>query len=196
MRNQKGITLIALVITIVVLLILAGVTISLTAGKNGALSQARKAVSANDIATAAEEINISASDAQMRFYDAWNTNQNAKSINYYGLSVDGNSYQANCSKAKAIGLCKEEDTAVGGGKVYVKYITNGDVAIYFEITVNSDDTYSISKGYSAKDTTLTDADKTLLTDTLAKKTYTLAKGTSLEEEDAVDPGAATNTTEG
>ena len=44
MKNQKGITLIALVITIIVLLILAGVTISLTVGKNGALSRARTAV--------------------------------------------------------------------------------------------------------------------------------------------------------
>ena len=35
MKNQKGITLVALVITIVVLLILAGVTISMVMGPNG-----------------------------------------------------------------------------------------------------------------------------------------------------------------
>jgi type II secretory pathway pseudopilin PulG len=40
MRNQKGITLIALVITIIVLLILAGVTIAMLSGENGILSRA------------------------------------------------------------------------------------------------------------------------------------------------------------
>ena len=41
--NQKGITLIALVITIIVLLILAGVAISMLSGENGILNQAASA---------------------------------------------------------------------------------------------------------------------------------------------------------
>lgn len=43
MRNQKGITLIALVITIIVLLILAGVSIAMLAGDNGLLTRSRQA---------------------------------------------------------------------------------------------------------------------------------------------------------
>ena len=39
-KNSKGITLIALVITIIVLLILAGVTIATLTGDNGILTQA------------------------------------------------------------------------------------------------------------------------------------------------------------
>ena len=42
-RKQKGITLIALVITIIVLLILAGVSIAMLTGENGILTQAKKA---------------------------------------------------------------------------------------------------------------------------------------------------------
>ena len=42
-RKNKGITLIALVITIIVLLILAGVSIAMLTGENGILSQAQKA---------------------------------------------------------------------------------------------------------------------------------------------------------
>lgn len=42
-KNSKGITLIALVITIIVLLILAGVTIATLTGENGILNQAGKA---------------------------------------------------------------------------------------------------------------------------------------------------------
>ena len=43
MRNQKGITLIALVITIIVLLILAGVSIAMLTGENGILTNAQDA---------------------------------------------------------------------------------------------------------------------------------------------------------
>lgn len=43
LKGQKGITLVALVITIIVLLILAGVTITLTLGENGIFKTAEKA---------------------------------------------------------------------------------------------------------------------------------------------------------
>ena len=42
-KNIKGITLITLVVTIIVLLILAGVSISMLTGQNGILTQAQKA---------------------------------------------------------------------------------------------------------------------------------------------------------
>lgn len=42
-KRQNGITLIALIITIIVLIILAGVATSLTIGKNGILEKARLA---------------------------------------------------------------------------------------------------------------------------------------------------------
>ena len=45
LRKNKGITLIALVITIIVLLILAGVSIAMLTGQNGILTQAQKAKS-------------------------------------------------------------------------------------------------------------------------------------------------------
>ena len=43
LKGQRGITLVALVITIIVLLILAGITISLTLGQNGILKRAEDA---------------------------------------------------------------------------------------------------------------------------------------------------------
>ena len=43
MKNQSGITLVALVVTIVVLLILAGVSINLVLGENGLIAQAKDA---------------------------------------------------------------------------------------------------------------------------------------------------------
>ena len=58
MKNQKGITLIALVITIIVLLILAGVTIAMLTGKNGILNKATGAGSETEKATAEEAIKM------------------------------------------------------------------------------------------------------------------------------------------
>ena len=42
MKNNKGITLVALVVTIVVLLILAGVSINLVIGDNGIITKASR----------------------------------------------------------------------------------------------------------------------------------------------------------
>jgi len=58
MRNQKGITLIALVITIIVLLILAGVSIAMLTGENGILTNASEAQARTDYNNAVEKIDI------------------------------------------------------------------------------------------------------------------------------------------
>ena len=57
-KNVKGITLIALVITIIVLLILAGVVIATLTGDNGILGKAKTAKITNDEEKAKEQIKI------------------------------------------------------------------------------------------------------------------------------------------
>ena len=57
-KNNKGITLIALVITIIVLLILAGVTIATLTGENGILTRANEAKKETGKAKAKEQIQI------------------------------------------------------------------------------------------------------------------------------------------
>lgn len=57
-KNQKGITLIALVITIIVLLILAGVSIAMLTGNNGILTQANNAKTNTAEAQTKEIINM------------------------------------------------------------------------------------------------------------------------------------------
>lgn len=58
MKGRKGITLIALIVTIIILLILAGVTISALMGENGTVNQAVDAKFKNTLATIEEQINI------------------------------------------------------------------------------------------------------------------------------------------
>ena len=58
LKNSKGITLIALVITIIVLLILAGVTIATLTGENGILTQASKAKDQTTESDAIERVQV------------------------------------------------------------------------------------------------------------------------------------------
>ena len=55
LKQKNGITLIALVITIIVLLILAGVSIAMLTGQNGILTQAQNASTQTEIAEAKEK---------------------------------------------------------------------------------------------------------------------------------------------
>ena len=63
LKNVKGITLIALVITIIVLLILAGVSIAMLTGENGILTQAQKAKNETENAARQEEMDLAELEA-------------------------------------------------------------------------------------------------------------------------------------
>lgn len=69
-KKENGITIIALIVTIVVLLILAGVSISLVINRNGIISKARVAKQETEIADEKEKINLSALAAQANNEDA------------------------------------------------------------------------------------------------------------------------------
>lgn len=58
MKNQKGITLIALVITIIVLLILAGVSIAMLTGDNGIITKATEATTNTKRGEAKEAVRL------------------------------------------------------------------------------------------------------------------------------------------
>ena len=64
-KKQRGITLIALVITIIVLLILAGVSISMLTGDNGILTQAQNAKEETEKAGIIEDLKLKILDKQM-----------------------------------------------------------------------------------------------------------------------------------
>ena len=55
MKNQKGVTLVALVVTIIVLIILAGISINLILGDNGIITLAKRAKENTELAKVEEE---------------------------------------------------------------------------------------------------------------------------------------------
>ena len=74
MKNNKGITLIALVITIIVLLILAGVSIAMLTGENGILTQATNSKTETTKAEAVEKINLALNAVKTEIYKQQVTN--------------------------------------------------------------------------------------------------------------------------
>lgn len=64
-KQTKGITLIALVITIIILLILAGIAISTLTGENGILTKASKAKEESNMANAKEKIQLAVMSYQI-----------------------------------------------------------------------------------------------------------------------------------
>ena len=69
MKEQKGITLIALVITIIVLLILAGVTIAMLTGNNSAPQKASEASIKDAIGAGKDAVTLTATQALADYYD-------------------------------------------------------------------------------------------------------------------------------
>lgn len=53
-KNKRGVTLIALIVTIIILLILAGVSISMLVGEDGVIEKARNAKQKTERATVIE----------------------------------------------------------------------------------------------------------------------------------------------
>ena len=64
-KEEKGITLVALVVTIIVLLILAGVAISLSIGNNGLFSRTKSASEVHLEKSATEKLEIALSNLQI-----------------------------------------------------------------------------------------------------------------------------------
>ncbi len=91
-KKAKGITLISLVITIIILLILAGVTLSLTLGDNGIITQAQKAKEAHEIAAIKEDFQLAILDKELEKGGTGLTQEELEEIagNYGELQEDGN----------------------------------------------------------------------------------------------------------
>ena len=85
MREQKGITLIALVITIIVLLILAGVSIAMLTGENGILTKATQSTEETAKGEATEAVKLAVSTVKADMLDS---TKNTADKTYSELTMD------------------------------------------------------------------------------------------------------------
>ena len=90
---QKGITLIALVITIIVLLILAGVSIAMLTGQKGILTQANNAKNATELASTKEKVELAVIGAISQTRDGTLKVGNLRTeLANYGGTVEGDTF--------------------------------------------------------------------------------------------------------
>lgn len=120
MKKQNGITLIALVITIIVLLILAGVSIAMLTGENGILNKATTSVSATKIAEAKEAAQLDVNTKMADYYDAKYTNGTTTYADFAAylaanklVSSDTNLYTVDATNGKTITLVPKGKDATG-----------------------------------------------------------------------------------
>ena len=94
LKERKGITLIALVITIIVLLILAGVSIAMLTGQNGILTQANNAKDETEQANAKEKVEsaVIATMSQSKRGTLDADKLVTEITNNYGGQVDGGAF--------------------------------------------------------------------------------------------------------
>ena len=131
--NEKGITLIALIVTIIVLLILASVSIAMLTGENGILIQAKKAKEETKIASEKEGLLLSVTNYQIDkkeenklgiiLYD-----KNAENSTIWDVIVaNGITYGTNWNYV-------EEGTNIDGyGKTKNKYLVNYETGEIIEL---------------------------------------------------------------
>ncbi len=84
--KEKGITLVALVITVVILIILASITLSFTLGENGIISKAQKAAQLTEEASANEEMGLYLTDIKLSQMD----NGNFRLADYLSSNIGKN----------------------------------------------------------------------------------------------------------
>ena len=115
LKNKNGVTLIALAVTIIVMLILAGVTISTLTGNSGITTNASKAKTKSYLADIKEEYEVYLSEKRMDDeYDLDTLYANDKTIRYEGNEV-GTGIAEICSSIKK---GDEKKFEIIKGKIY------------------------------------------------------------------------------
>lgn len=88
-KNEKGITLIALVVTIIVLLILAGIAINLTVGNNGLFTRAENAKEESEIAEVIDMARMDIMSEEVEKQGAITKQDLEKILEQYGSLPEG-----------------------------------------------------------------------------------------------------------
>ena len=140
MKKQRGITLIALVVTIVVLLILAGVSIAMLKGDNGIITKATEARQKTKIANIQEEVDLWKDERKM---DKLTSSSNAPTLNELLDNLENRNLITSEQKSEIHenGELTIDDQTI----VFAELIT-------FYITCNGDElTYKVEKGTTWKE---------------------------------------------
>ena len=143
-KNTKGITLVALIITVIILLILAGVTISLVIGDNGLITKSKQGVEESEMASIKEKAELTLDDLEFD-HVLRDTNVNTltqlKKLNsaFDGSYLQGNKVVVNNEKYDI--YLKNPTTVIVKKHPKVK---NGDLIVIYDVNQYSEENTNIS----------------------------------------------------
>ena len=163
-KNEKGITLVALVITIIVLLILAGVTLSMVMGDSGIFGKANSAKEKTQLSNAEETIKLAVLENQVKSVsgDVALTNDQlkeeiAKKLTEQGYTVSGSTVTYYGDKKIDIENYLEKES-----KTYTAYNV-GD-----QVTVGGENFYVIKASSASEEKVTLLAEKNIDTKTMVQ----------------------------
>lgn len=137
-NKVKGITLIALVITIIILLIIAGVSIATLTGENGMLTKAQKAKEKEQKAQASEILKLKMTDCQMKSIDE---KGKYPTLSYLAAFLDDDSEIAYVKKESQPIATLDEKPYVDWDKIYTKleeYPYEFEINGSFQVAINGE----------------------------------------------------------
>ena len=146
-KQEKGITLVSLVITIIVMLILAGVSLSMVMGEGSVLNQARDAVDTTELSSVKDEIGMALGSAQTNYYAKYASTTGRITMKQALLLLQKNEF----TSAKEVEIIAPK---TGTGKILYTLENDNKYFCEFKITDNSLTAVVIDKAE-------TDAEKTL-----------------------------------
>ena len=167
LKKEKGITLIALVITIIVLLILAGVTIAALSGDNGILQRATEAKNKTEEEQEKESLELAVTSSQMENVNTLEINKERlqgairqQFGNNKDFSVTDNkdgSFLVNMNDTKRMYYIDETGEVINQSKMLK--ISTADELKTFRDDVNSGNTYEGWYVYLTNDITLNSSEE-------------------------------------
>ena len=163
LKSKKGITLVALVVTIVVLLILAGVSINLVLGNNGIIAKAKDAQRKSAEASQNDLIGMNELAQQLEEQINGSTGNGGKTEPETVPYLPSDDFHYDTSTSVETGLVIKD----GSGNEYVWVVVPRTTAVY--------DKTGLGK------TTFTDADYTSIENDLKKYTKTYRGSTSYSD---------------
>ncbi len=139
-QKEKAITLIALIVTIIILLILAGISLNLITGEEGILKKATDAVERNQSAAEQEQIELAITNLKLAYYQDYETRQNQTVQDYILQNCENN--PITISKGGVLSRNSSSKELVyqnqKGSKQYIQLSEEGNIVKIFSDGVKND----------------------------------------------------------
>ena len=180
-EQERGITLIALIVTIVIMLILAGISIKLAIDDNGVIGNAKEAKDQYEHAQTDEEEDINGISSEMKKYIDAN-----KIVKVEGVTIPKGYYYVGGTKATGIVISdNENDNELDKGKEDVRRDLEGNQWVWVPVETPSSLYTTVTAGQALAGSTGVKTTKYTNSEIISGKTRGLPRSTDYREPDIV-----------